>query len=146
MRKYCWIFESTGITMIWICVFWLLNICCCVIDLSYEHTCVTYLCCDLGLFCFTSYKNIWNSFVIVMWVHDLLISVSIIVVSQVDAKGICRYWLCDTRSGHYKVERNSTWLTYPLPVCRNLVPAPTHTTSGETLACASRSLSKGPAV
>ena len=46
--------------------------------------------------------------IIVMLVHDLLISVSIIVVAHVDAKGICRYRLYDTRSGHYKVEHNST--------------------------------------
>ena len=30
--------------------------------------------------------------------------------------------------------------------CGNLVPAPPHTTSGETLTCTSRSLSKGPVV
>ena len=146
MWKYCWISKFIGITMMWICDVWLINIYCCVIDLSCEHTCVTYLCCDLDFFCFTSCKNIWNSCVIVIWVHDLLITMNIIVVAHVDAKDINRSGFCTIRSGSYRVERSSAWLTFPLPGCGNLVPAPSHTTSGETLTCASRSLSKGSVV
>ena len=50
------------------------------------------------------------------------------------------------RYGYYCVEHSSACLTHPFSGCRNLVPTPTHTTSGETLTCESGSLPKWPVV
>ena len=47
------------------------------------------------------------------------------------------------RFGHLEVGRNSACLTYPFSGCGNLVPAPAHTTSGETLTTAERASSIG---
>ena len=140
MRKYCWLSESVGIIVnasLSYLISWCILLCWWFTlwkQLRYI------LCCNMNLFYSNLFKNYWNICVSVLCIHDLLIAVNIIVVAHVDAKEICWSRLCDIRSGQYKIERSSAWLTYPLPVCGNLVPAPTHTTSVETLACASRSL------
>ena len=93
-----------------------------------------------GFVLLASYKNIWNSCVL-LYEFSICLFLWVILLLRTWMQRESR--LCDTGSGHDQGERNFAWLTYPLLGCGNLVPIPTHTTSGETLACASRSLPKG---